>query len=300
MTSFGVLLAQDHPVAELLDWAQRFDDAGADSVWVADHLANPFEVNSRWFDGWTVLAAMASTTSTCRIGPLVSNFVLHSPLQMARLATTLDAISNGRLDLGLGMGGASVCRSASSVFDDRPALADRFEDGLDSLIKILDDVPLPLAEVPMTGGRRTPESVRLSTPCVQVPRPPIVVGGQGRRVIDVAARCADRWNLYYPPGVETAADLDDALRRTVDRFEERCVVHGRSGAVGRSIVFDFVPGLEPANRQELSDLVVRMSELGFDECIATGWPPSGGPDRAIEELLAFVTEDLPALRSGCG
>ena len=179
MTSFGVLLAQDHSPAEVLDWARRFDEAGADSVWVADHLANPFDVNSLWFDGWTLLAAMAVTTSRCRIGPLVSNFVLHSPLRMARLTTTLDGISNGRLNLGLGMGGASVCRSASSVYE---------------------------------------------------------------RV-------------------------------------------------------DFVAGTEPTNRQELAELVTRMSELGFDECIATGWPPVGGPERSIDELLAFVSEDLPALRS---
>jgi alkanesulfonate monooxygenase SsuD/methylene tetrahydromethanopterin reductase-like flavin-dependent oxidoreductase (luciferase family) len=201
MTSFGVLLAQDHPPAAVLDWARRFDEAGADSVWVADHLANPFDVNSVWFDGWTLLAAMAATTSRCRIGPLVSNFVLHSPLRMARLTTTLDAISNGRLNLGLGMGGASVCRSASSVFEGRPALADRFENGLDSLIKLLDGDPLPLAAVPMVPGRRSPESVLLATPCVQVPRPPIIIGGQGPRIIDLAARLGDQWNLYYPPAL---------------------------------------------------------------------------------------------------
>jgi alkanesulfonate monooxygenase SsuD/methylene tetrahydromethanopterin reductase-like flavin-dependent oxidoreductase (luciferase family) len=298
MTSFGVLLAQDHPPAAVLDWARRFDEAGADSVWVADHLANPFDVNSVWFDGWTLLAAMAATTSRCRIGPLVSNFVLHSPLRMARLTTTLDAISYGRLNLGLGMGGASVCRSASSVFEGRPALADRFENGLDSLIKLLDGDPLPLAAVPMVPGRRSPESVLLSTPCVQVPRPPIIIGGQGPRIIDLAARLGDQWNLYYPPGVESADDLDGALRRLIENFEERCAFHGRSGEVGKSIVFDFIAGLEPTNRQGLAELVIRMSELGFDECIATGWPPSGGPERSIDELFDFVSEDLPALKSG--
>jgi alkanesulfonate monooxygenase SsuD/methylene tetrahydromethanopterin reductase-like flavin-dependent oxidoreductase (luciferase family) len=102
---------------------------------------------------------------------LVSNFVLHPP----RLTTTLDAISNGRLNLGLGMGGASVCRSANSVFERGPALADRFEKGLDSLIKLLDGEPLPLAEVPMAPGRHSPESVLRSTPCVQVPRPPMTL-----------------------------------------------------------------------------------------------------------------------------
>ena len=236
MTSFGVLLAQNRPVAELLDWGRRFDEAGVDSLWIADHLAEPFDPNSLWFDGWTVLAAIAMSTTSCRIGPLVSNFVLQPPLRMARLTVTLDAISSGRLALALGMGGSPVCSSASSVFEPFPALADRFENGLDSLIRILDDVPLPLAPVPMPAGHRSPESVRLSTPCVQIPRPPIVVGGQGPRMIDIAARVGDRWNFYRPPGVDSADDLDDALRRIIERFEERCAVHGRSGEVGRSLL----------------------------------------------------------------
>jgi alkanesulfonate monooxygenase SsuD/methylene tetrahydromethanopterin reductase-like flavin-dependent oxidoreductase (luciferase family) len=50
MGSFGVFLQQERPIAELLDWAGRFDEAGADSVWVADHLANPSGSSSLWFE----------------------------------------------------------------------------------------------------------------------------------------------------------------------------------------------------------------------------------------------------------
>jgi alkanesulfonate monooxygenase SsuD/methylene tetrahydromethanopterin reductase-like flavin-dependent oxidoreductase (luciferase family) len=298
MRSFGVFLQQERPIAELLDWAGRFDEAGADSIWVADHLANPWLPDSLWFDGWTVLTAMAGRTTSCRLGPLVSNFVLHPPLAMARLVTTLDTISGGRLDVGLGMGGAAVCRAASSVFERGAPLADRFENGLDSLIQLLEDVPLPLAQVEMPAGRRSPESVRLATPYVQACRPPIVIGGHGPRMIDIAARVGDRWNIYYPPGVERADELGEALRRINERFEERCAVYGRSGEVERSIAFDVAPGLQPATRSEMSELVARMWELGYDECIAWGWPPAEGTNRSIEELLAFVTEDLPGLRTG--
>jgi hypothetical protein len=55
--------------------------------------------------------------------------------------------------------------------------------------------------------------------------------------------------------------------------------------------------LEPTNRQKLAELVIQMSELGFDECVATGLPSVGRPERSIDELLAFVTDSLPTLKS---
>jgi alkanesulfonate monooxygenase SsuD/methylene tetrahydromethanopterin reductase-like flavin-dependent oxidoreductase (luciferase family) len=298
LTSFGVILTQDRPVPEVLDWARRFEEAGVDSLWIADHLASPVDPNSRWYEGWTLLACIAERT-TCRIGPLVSNFVLHPPLALARLTTTLDAISNGRLDLGLGMGGTPVCRSASGVFDDGPALFERFETGVECLIRILENQPLPLAEVPRIGTRATaPEPILFSTPCIQAPRPPIVIGGQGPRIIDLAARVADCWNIYLPPGIRTAGDLDEALRRLVDRFEERCAAHGRQGTVEKSILLDNAPGLQPVERQELADLIARLSALGFDHCVAESWPADYGlTDRRTETLLEFVGEDLPALKA---
>jgi alkanesulfonate monooxygenase SsuD/methylene tetrahydromethanopterin reductase-like flavin-dependent oxidoreductase (luciferase family) len=289
------MLLQDRSPAEILDWAVRFEEAGVDSLWVPDHLANPSDLNSFWLDAWTVLAAIAERTSRCRIGILVSNFVLHPPLQMARLTVTLDAVSGGRLELGLGLGNAPVCRSAASVWDDGPALADRLEQGISSLVQILGDVPLALPRVPAVAGYDGPESVRLSTPCRQVPRPPIIVGGHGPRVLDIAARFADRWNVYYPPGADTDG-LDVALTRLTERFEERCAVHGRSGQVRRSILFDYAPALQPSGRQELTELMLRVSQLGFDEFIVTSWPVRGD-DRRANELLEFIGEDLLTLRT---
>jgi alkanesulfonate monooxygenase SsuD/methylene tetrahydromethanopterin reductase-like flavin-dependent oxidoreductase (luciferase family) len=298
MLRFGVLLSQHRPLNELLEWAERFDQAGVDSLWAADHLLKPANTDALWFDCWSVLTAIAMRTRRCRVGPLVSNFVVQSPLRMALLATTLDTISNGRLDLGIGLGGAPVCSAASSVFEPFPALADRFETGIESLLRILSHEPMDLPPVPLPKGRQSPAAARLTTPCVQVPRPPIVVGGQGPRVLEVAARVADRLNVYHPPGLRGAPDLDDALRRTIDRIEARCAAHGRSVHLGRSILFDFAPGLEPRDRHELGDLVRRMAGVGFDECVAVGWPLAAGPTRSIEDLYAFVTEDLPALRGG--
>ena len=297
MATFGVFLGQDRPVGDVLGWAARFDEAGVDSLWVADHLANPFDADGPWYEGWTLLGALATATQRCRLGPLVSTFVLHPPLHLARLAATVDALSDGRLDLGLGLGGAAVCRAASGVSDDGPGLAGRFERGLVALLGIFAGVPLPLPSVPPIAGRGQPAVLRWTTPTVQSPRPPIVVGGQGPRVIDSAARHADRWNLWNPFRPGSSPDPDTALGDILERFDERCAAVGRPGRVPRSILLDFHEGLRPRDRAELTDLVGRLFALGFDECIAVSWMDwlDGGLGRPVEELLAFVAEDLPTL-----
>jgi alkanesulfonate monooxygenase SsuD/methylene tetrahydromethanopterin reductase-like flavin-dependent oxidoreductase (luciferase family) len=237
----------------------------------------------------------ADRTSVCRLGSLVSNFVLNSPLRMARLATTLDAASGGRFELGLGLGSAPVCRAAEAVRDDGRALVERFEEGLSAVIELLEGRSVALQTVPTVAGLRGPESVRLQPLCLHRPRPPLIIGGHGPRVLDIAAKYADRWNAYYAPGGDTPGELVPALSQLVQRFEERCAAHGRQ--VERSILFDYAPSLQPANRRELAELVNRMSDLGFDECIVTAWPVPGD-DRRAYELLEFINDDLPALRTG--
>src|SRR3954470_9502254 len=108
-------MLQDRPVPDLLQWARRFEAAGVDSIWVADHVAHSMEPGREWYDGWTLLGALATSTERVRLGPLVSQFVLHSPLALARVAVTVDALSDGRLDLGVGGGGAPVERSTAGV-----------------------------------------------------------------------------------------------------------------------------------------------------------------------------------------
>jgi alkanesulfonate monooxygenase SsuD/methylene tetrahydromethanopterin reductase-like flavin-dependent oxidoreductase (luciferase family) len=295
--TFGVLLGVDRPLPELLDWASRFDQAGVDSLWVADHLINPADPNSYWLDGWTVLTAIAHRTARCRIGPLVSNFVLHPPMRLARLSGTVDALSGGRLDLGLGMGSAPACRAAASVFDTGPELAHRFERGVQTLVTLFEGRALALATVPQVGDRPPIGSTRLAMPFARDSRPPILVGGQGRRVVDVAAKYADRWNVFAPPSLQSVDDLAGWLAPATARFNDRCAAHGRTGAVARSVLFDTVPalGTQPAGRAELTDLVASVAELGFDECIVTALPLRGS-DRSIETLLDFVAEDLSSLQ----
>jgi alkanesulfonate monooxygenase SsuD/methylene tetrahydromethanopterin reductase-like flavin-dependent oxidoreductase (luciferase family) len=146
---FGILLMQERPVHELLGWATRFDEAGVDSLWLADHLALPQDPDHPWYAGWDLLAAVAGRTGRCRIGPLVTTFQYHSSLAMARHVVTVDALSNGRLDLGVGIGGAPVDRAFGGISDTSfAALAETMDRGLSETLALLDGQRLPVPPIP--------------------------------------------------------------------------------------------------------------------------------------------------------
>lgn len=83
---------------------QFIESLGFDSVWLADHFVDPYQPDSPWFEAWTLLGALATETRTIRIGTLATSMPLRNPALLARQAITVDHISNGRLEVGLGAG----------------------------------------------------------------------------------------------------------------------------------------------------------------------------------------------------
>ena len=93
------------PFGELIEMAQAAEDAGFDSVWLGDHLLYDLPVGPRGpWEVWTSLAAIAASTSRVELGPLVASTSFHAPPMLAKQAATVDAISGGRLIVGLGAG----------------------------------------------------------------------------------------------------------------------------------------------------------------------------------------------------
>ncbi len=102
--------------------ARAVEDGGFDSLWIGDHLAYdlPGGVQRGPWECWTALAALAAVTERVQLGPLVASTGFHEPTMLAKQASTVDAISGGRLILGLGAGGTSAeYRAFGFAYDKR-------------------------------------------------------------------------------------------------------------------------------------------------------------------------------------
>jgi F420-dependent oxidoreductase-like protein len=201
---------------DLRDAVRHAEDAGFDDVWLDDHLLSD---EGDWRDpkleGWTSLAAVAQVTTRARLGLLVAANTFRNPGLTAKLATTLDHLSDGRSILGIG--GAWFEREHDAFGIDFGA---GFGERLDRLGEAL-----PLIRRLLDGERVTHQGrFYTMTDALCEPRPvqahvPILVGGTGpRKTIPMVARYADMWNAYGTPAALATAD---ALLR------EACATAGR-------------------------------------------------------------------------
>jgi probable F420-dependent oxidoreductase len=181
--------------------AQQAERDSFDSIWLADHLfyRYPDTPTRGIWECWTMLAALAEATQRVEIGPLVLCNSFRNPAILAKMATTLDEVSHGRLILGVGAGwNESEYTAFGMPFDHR---VDRFEEALQIIKPLLRDGHVDFA-------RRYYQARN----CEDVPRgprsagPPLMVGGEGPRMLKLTAQYADLWNTGYMGKPETMAD----------------------------------------------------------------------------------------------
>jgi len=181
--------------------AQQAEADGFDSIWLADHLFYRYagEPTRGIWECWTVLAALAEATRRVELGPLVLCNSFRHPAILAKMATTLDEVSGGRVILGVGAGWNEPEYQAFGLpFDHR---VDRFEEALQILGPLLREGQVDFA------GR-----YYQARDCAIVPRgpraagPPLLVGGEGPRMLKLTAQYADLWNTGYMGQPETMAE----------------------------------------------------------------------------------------------
>ena len=190
---FGIYvpqLAMSYP--DLRDRALECEALGFHSFWLMDHLYGPELPDRPSFEGWTLATALLAQTTSLRVGHLVLSATFRHPALLAKMATTLDVISNGRLELGIGSGSYPPEHERAGIpwgsFRERSEL-------LGESLAIL----TAMFEQPTTtyaGEHFTLTDMPNLPAPVQQPRPPIHVGGIGERyTLPLVARYADVWNV---------------------------------------------------------------------------------------------------------
>jgi F420-dependent oxidoreductase-like protein len=185
--------------------AAACDEYGYEALFRSDHYLSVMGRGDRGsLDAWTTLAALAAVTSRVRLGTLVSPATFRHPSVLAKSAVTVDRVSNGRAELGIGAGWLEAeHRAYGFPFADLRTRMDVMAEQMEIIARSFADEPFSFK-----GEHYEIEDLDALPKPVQRPRPPIVVGGRGgRRSLALAARWADEYNTF-------SASVDEIRERS--------------------------------------------------------------------------------------
>jgi alkanesulfonate monooxygenase SsuD/methylene tetrahydromethanopterin reductase-like flavin-dependent oxidoreductase (luciferase family) len=258
-----------NPVADILAEAQAADADGWHGVWLADHyMPNTGDLtraDGPMHEVWGLLPAVAAVTQRVRVGTLVSPTTIHHPALLAKRASAVDHVSDGRMVLGLGAGWQLNEHAAYGFELPGPkVLVDRFDEALRITRSMLDERRTTF------HGRYFQVDDAPADPKPIQERLPILVGAKGPRMLRLTARFAQEWNTW---GLPEAAG---AVRR---RLLEAAEQVGRTEPLWTTTnwMLDLDGETAMAGRvatgslTELQDLAGAWAEQGFDEFILPTW-----------------------------
>lgn len=272
----GLKLSQNAPIEEYRTVWRIADEAGFDSLWNMDHLATiAGDDSGDIFEAWTLLAAMAETTSRVRIGCAVTGNTYRNPGVLAKMAATVDHLSGGRLEFGIGAGWAENEHTMLGLeFGTVGERMDRLEEAC-QIVRSLWTEPRTTFE---GEYYRLTDAVAEPKP-VQRPHPPIWIGGRGRRrTLRIAAKYADVWNAPGHPE-DDVAELSGVL-------DAHCAEVGRDPASIRRTV-----QVRPHETDDLPGVVEDYAKTGIDEVLLI--TRAGTAEAQAEHAAEF----LPRLRA---
>jgi probable F420-dependent oxidoreductase len=257
------------------DQALAAEESGLDSVWCADHLLFRSSEEEDEIKGiheaWTVLSAVGAITRRVEVGPLVMCVPFRNPALLAKMATTLDDLTAGRLILGLGCGWHQPEFDAFGYeFDHRVS---QFAEALEIVVPMLRQ-----GSATFSGEWQRATDAALAPPGPRAGGPPLLIAGKGPRMLRLVARYADQWNSAWY-GYPEKADL---LRENIDR------VHAALDAVGRDratlgltagVFVATAPGdddrpeeVVSGSPEEIAKALAGYADLGVGHLIVHVWP----------------------------
>lgn len=219
--TFGIKTAPQHTTYEaiLRVWQAADANPAFDHAWLFDHYAPIYsDVSGPCLEGWTTLAALAAETSRIRLGLMVTGNTYRHPAVLASIAATVDIISNGRVDIGIGAGWNEYEHDSMGIPLYAPGERIRRLDEACQILKQLFTQDLTTFDgryYQLKDARREPKPV-------QKPHPPLLIGGSGEQLtLRVAAKHANIWNFVAGP---------------VDVFQHKLeVLKGHCDKVGRDV-----------------------------------------------------------------
>jgi probable F420-dependent oxidoreductase len=303
------------------------EKAGFDSVWVSDHLfldwgkyGGPDDSQGA-LECMTTLAGLAGATERVRLGSLTLCNDLRNPGLVAKMAATLDLLSGGRLDIGVGAGWYEPEFRATGIdFDRAGTRIRRLGEAVEIMARLLEG-----EELTFKGDHYTMDGAICRPLPRQGPRPPIWIGGKGDLLLRTAARVADGWNFSWIGSIdayaaraefaaqacEEAAREPAALRRSVGAFVvvgeddaglsrrlERLAEVTPKGVLPAAVSLEEVRSRAVVGTvEQVIDELGRLGELGVEEIVITlGVLPF---QLALDEDVATIGDQIaPALRRG--
>lgn len=298
--SFGIKTTPAHLGYEEISrvWREADEIEEIEHAWLWDHLMPTYGPrNGPLLEGWTLLAALAAQTRRIGLGLLVTSNRLRPPAVLAKIAATVDAVSGGRLTMGIGVGGTRQADGAGGVPGQNPIAAEYAAYGLD-LVSPAEGVAR-LAET-CTILRRlwTEERVDFTgrhyrlrgAYCEPRPprRPPLLIGGWGTRTLRVVAEHAEVWNVPGPPHHDLAF-----IRERSAVLDRHCAELGRDPAeITRSVQFHVTyedPAAVRATARELLGMGVSHVVLN----LTRPYPPRPAHWVADEIVRPLLAEGVP-------
>ncbi|MDQ3227319.1 MAG: TIGR03560 family F420-dependent LLM class oxidoreductase [Chloroflexota bacterium] len=276
--NFNIVLGQRATWPELLARARETEVLGFDGLFLVDHFYGLRDVTDPTHEAYTMLAALAPFTQRVRLGILVCGNTYRNPAFLLKQAVTVDHVSGGRVDFGVGAGWVEREHEAYGFpFPSARERVDRFAEALDiwDLLQREERTTYEGAYYQLLDAPFAPKPL-------QQPRLPLLIGGSGPRMLRLTARHADTWNVVGAPEEVAAVN---------QRLDAACLAEGRDPA---SLVRTVSPRINLlASAEAFADGVAAYRAAGFRD-IFLPWPRT---EAELPVLRQVAREVIPGLRA---